>query len=100
MEGRSSSARAQSTRAIIEVEDQCGGIEESNVTFHSFAERRAKDRSGLGLGLSIARQAVHTHSGEIHFQNIPGVGCMFSIELPVAVNRSAALALGRPRSTF
>jgi len=85
-------SRGQGTRAIIEVEDRCGGIEESNVTFQSFAERRARDRSGLGLGLSIARQAVHTHSGEIHFQNIPGVGCRFSIELPLAANRTPALA--------
>ena len=85
-------ARGEGTRVIIEVEDQCGGIEETSVTFEPFAERRADDQTGLGLGLSIARQAVHAHRGEIQVRNIAGVGCVFSIDLPMAADPAIALA--------
>ena len=85
-------ARGEGTRVIIEVEDQCGGIEETSVTFEPFAERRADDQTGLGLGLSIARQAVHAHRGEIQVRNIAGVGCVFSIDLPMAADPALALA--------
>ncbi|HJR58373.1 MAG TPA: HAMP domain-containing sensor histidine kinase [Vicinamibacterales bacterium] len=84
-------SRIRGTRVIIEIEDQCGGIEESTVTFHPFPERRALDRSGLGLGLSIARQAIHAHGGEMHFRNIAGTGCVFSIDLPLATDPDPAL---------
>ncbi len=70
----------------IEVEDECGGIRDAaNVIFQPFTGRRQTDRSGLGLGLSIARKAVKVHDGDIRFHNLPGKGCVFVIELPVAV---------------
>jgi signal transduction histidine kinase len=70
----------------IEVEDECGGIADApNVIFRPFTGRRQTDKSGLGLGLSIARKAVKVHNGDIRFHNLPGKGCVFVIELPVAV---------------
>lgn len=84
--------RADGTRVVIDVEDQCGGIQESSVTFQPFAHQGGHDRTGLGLGLSIARQAVHAHNGEMHVRNIAGIGCIFSIDLPIAVESSPALA--------
>lgn len=70
---------------LLEVEDQCGGLPESSVDpFQPFTDRRKYDRSGLGLGLSIARKAVRTHGGDIRFRNLPGTGCIFTIELPLA----------------
>ena len=72
-------------RLRIEVEDECGGIPDSTGDpFQPFAQRRGSDRTGLGLGLSIARKAVRAHHGEIHVNNIPGRGCVFVIELPMA----------------
>lgn len=44
----------------------------------------AHDRSGLGLGLSIARQAVRAHSGDIRVRSMPGKGCVFTIDVPSA----------------
>src|SRR6266498_3101778 len=38
---------------------------------------------GLGLGLSIARQLVEAHSGEIVAQNREEGGSRFSIRLPI-----------------
>ena len=52
--------------------------------FQAFGERRGKDRSGLGLGLSIARKAVRAHGGDIQIRNLPGTGCVFVIQLPAA----------------
>ena len=48
------------------------------------ASDAATDRSGLGLGLSIARQAVRAHGGDIHIRNMPGRGCIFAIDVPLA----------------
>jgi signal transduction histidine kinase len=69
----------------IEVEDECGGLPEGNAEalFTPFGARRGKDRTGLGLGLDISRKAVKACGGEIRVRNLPGKGCVFSIELPV-----------------
>jgi signal transduction histidine kinase len=71
-------------RVLIEVEDQCGGIPEGIADpFKPFAERRKHDRTGLGLGLSIARKAVRMHGGDVTYRNLPGIGCVFVIDLPL-----------------
>ena len=76
---------AHGERLLVEIEDQCGGIPESKGDlFQSFGERRGSDRSGLGLGLSIARRAVRAHGGDIHIRNLPGTGCVFAIDVPLA----------------
>jgi signal transduction histidine kinase len=70
---------------LIEVEDECGGIPASaGDPFQSFGERRGGDRTGLGLGLSIARKAVRAHGGDIHIRNFPDRGCVFVIDIPLA----------------
>jgi signal transduction histidine kinase len=80
-------ARAEGRRLFIEIEDECGGIPQSKGDlFRAFGERRGSDRSGLGLGLSIARRAVRAHGGEILVRNMPGKGCVFIIEVPLAVD--------------
>lgn len=80
-------ARNEDTRVLIEVEDECGGIPESaSDPFQPFGERRGRDRTGLGLGLSIARNAVRAHGGDIHIRNMPGRGCVFLVEIPSVVD--------------
>lgn len=80
------SARAnEDGRLLIEVQDECGGIPASvGDPFQSFGERRGKDQTGLGLGLSIARKAVRAHDGDIHIRNMPGAGCVVTIDIPLA----------------
>jgi signal transduction histidine kinase len=64
---------AEGTRVLLDIEDECGGIHESQADlFQAFGERRSEDRSGLGLGLSIARQAIRAHGGDIQMRNLPG----------------------------
>jgi signal transduction histidine kinase len=78
-------ALAAGERLLVHVKDECGGIPASKKDpFAPFGERRGADRSGLGLGLSIARQAVRAHGGDIRVRNMPGEGCVFTIDLPLA----------------
>jgi signal transduction histidine kinase len=76
---------------VIEVEDECGGISDTTTDlFRPFGERRGKDRTGLGLGLSIARKAIRAHGGDIQIRNMPGTGCVFVIHIPAEATQPAA----------
>lgn len=78
-------------RVVIEVEDECGGLSDTQGDlFQPFQDRRGTDRSGLGLGLSIARKAAVFHGGDIAIRNIPGKGCVVTIEVPAAPQAVAA----------
>lgn len=70
-------------RVLIEVEDQCGGLPEGKAEelFEPFSQR-GTDRSGLGLGLSICLKAVRAFDGELTVRDLPGHGCVFTIDLP------------------
>jgi len=78
-------AHREHDRLLIEIEDECGGIPESaGDLFTPFGERKGIDRTGLGLGLSIARKVVRAHGGDIHVRNMPGKGCVFVVVVPLA----------------
>jgi signal transduction histidine kinase len=76
-------ARAIGDRILIDVSDRCGGIDAHALAtiFDSFSQSGV-DRSGLGLGLSIARDCVIAHGGELTVSNEPGRGCTFTMNLP------------------
>ena len=77
-------------RVQFEVEDECGGIPDGSYDpFKAFAVQRQKDRTGLGLGLSIARKAVRMHGGDIYFRNLPGKGCVFVVDVPLAAEQTS-----------
>jgi signal transduction histidine kinase len=46
-------ARGQTGQVVIEVEDECGGIPESNDMFRAFGERRGKDRPVWASGCRL-----------------------------------------------
>jgi signal transduction histidine kinase len=74
---------------LIDVEDGCGGIPVgAGDPFLAFGAQRGSDRTGLGLGLSIARKAVRAHGGDIQIRNLPGKGCIFTIEVPLAAENA------------
>ncbi len=78
-------ASQKDNRVVIEVEDECGGLPDAQGDpFQAFGARRGTDRSGLGLGLSIARKAAVLHGGDVSIRNIPGQGCVVSIDIPAA----------------
>lgn len=70
-------------RVQIEVADECGGLptEKSEELFRAFAQG-GEDRSGLGLGLTITRRSVEENGGELRVRNLPGTGCVFTIDMP------------------
>ena len=70
-------------RVLIEVEDECGGLPEGKAEsmFQSFEQLDA-DRTGLGLGLSISRRAIEACGGTLRVRDVPGTGCVFTIDLP------------------
>jgi hypothetical protein len=77
--------RGEDGRAFVEVEDECGGMETSGSEPRRVAgERRGSDRVAPGQGLSSSRRAAQSNGGEIHARNLPGKGCIFGIELPLA----------------
>jgi signal transduction histidine kinase len=77
-------ARRGRDRVFIDIEDECGGLPDGKIEelFRPF-EQRSRDRNGLGLGLTISRRAVQDSGGEIHVQNLPGKGCVFTVDLPL-----------------
>lgn len=71
-------------RIVISVHDRCGGLAPGYATsmFKPFSERTVGDKSSFGLGLSIARASVEADGGTLNVQDVPGVGCVFTISLP------------------
>ena len=67
----------------IEIEDECGGLPPGRAEdlFLPFSQRSDK-RTGLGLGLTISRKGIEAMGGTLDVRNLPGKGCIFSIELP------------------
>jgi signal transduction histidine kinase len=74
---------AGADRVLIEVEDECGGLVNGNVQelFRPYEQRNA-DRSGLGLGLAFSRWAAEVNNGRLYTRNLPGKGCIFTLDLP------------------
>jgi len=74
---------ATNDRVLIEVEDECGGLPptKAETLLRPFAQQ-GRDRTGLGLGLSICTKAVKLMAGELRIRDIPGHGCVFTVDLP------------------
>ena len=75
--------RLLADRLLIEVEDHCGGLpagtpERLLAPFVQVGE----NRSGLGLGLDICRRSIEANQGALRVRDVPGVGCIFTIDLP------------------
>ncbi len=70
-------------RVRIAVKDECGGLPpgDAEALFRPF-EQRGVNRTGLGLGLAISRRSVEADGGTLAVQDIPGTGCVFTVELP------------------
>lgn len=76
-------SRETDKHIVLEVEDQCGGLPKGKAEelFNPVTQKNS-DRTVLGLGLTIARQAVALNEGALAVHDSPGKGCTFSITLP------------------
>jgi len=69
---------------LLEVSDDGPGIppEIASRIFDPFFTSKPSGE-GTGLGLSIVYGIVHQHGGEVAFENRPGAGARFLVDLPV-----------------
>jgi signal transduction histidine kinase len=72
---------------LITVHDHGPGIPDSELQavfepFYRLESSRNKETGGVGLGLSIAREAIQRHGGTLTLMNAEGGGLMASIFLP------------------
>ncbi len=86
------SSRVTKDEVVISVTDSGPGVsaENAELIFEPFYRG---DRSGLGLGLAIAKSLVELHSGRIWVDSRPGRGSTFNVALPMpSPSRPARLA--------
>jgi signal transduction histidine kinase len=79
--------------ATLSVQDTGIGIPEEDLPhlFEQFyrvpdVEVQSGARTGLGLGLYIARKIVERHGGHLEVQTLLGQGSVFSVVIPIVVN--------------
>ncbi len=41
-----------------------------------------QNKTGLGLGLSLSRRSLEANKGTLSVRDVPGSGCVFTIDLP------------------
>ncbi|MHB8812953.1 MAG: sensor histidine kinase [Steroidobacteraceae bacterium] len=76
-------AYAVADRILIDVEDHCGGLPPGSAEQMFLAPKQGdNDGSGPGLGLEICRRSVEANSGIVRVRDVPGSGCVFTIDLP------------------
>ena len=69
-------------KIIIDVKDHGGGIQKiTDSIFLPFAQE-GDNRTGIGLGLTIAKQSVIKNGGTLAVKTVAGIGCIFTITLP------------------
>ena len=74
---------ADGDRICMDVQDQSGGLPEGKIEnlFLPFTQN-GRDKTGLGLGLSICQRSVEANHGTLSARDLPGQGSVFSIGLP------------------
>jgi len=83
--------RRENGHVVIEVADTGRGIAQNELDRIFDRFYRAGDREdGFGLGLAIAREAVHTLGGEIELESEQAVGTTVRITLATAADGDAA----------
>jgi signal transduction histidine kinase len=89
--------RSTPAQVLIEVCDECGGLPAGTADhlFQPFTQG-GTDRSGIGLGLTIALRAVRANAGNISVRDVPGTGCIFTIELPRQVPPPSPIVRAAP----
>ena len=80
------SARKQERQVEISIADNGPGIppQDRQLIFERFTKLRMNDRTGLGLGLFVAKWIVEAHKGHIWVTSDVGKGSTFSFTLPLA----------------
>jgi len=96
------SAEARQDRVVVSVRDTGTGISPEDLPhvferFYRADRSRARSTGGSGLGLTIAKQIVEAHGGQIWAQSWLGAGSTFAFSLPLS---APASSLPLPRSRY
>ncbi len=69
----------------IEISDSGEGIpqEELNNIFERFYQLEGKEDSGSGIGLSLVKELVELHKGQISLRSQLGQGTTFEVQIPI-----------------
>lgn len=94
------SARRQEQHLVISVADTGPGVlpEDAQRIFEPFCQGRGnpwRDQKGSGLGLSISKQFVELHGGQMWLESEPKLGSTFSFKLPLALPTSPSVTAAR-----
>ncbi len=89
--------RGQDGKCVLEVEDSGIGIapEDQARLFERFFradKARSRELGGTGLGLSIVKHLAQSFGGSVRVESELGKGSKFSVELPLAAEKPAAIA--------
>jgi signal transduction histidine kinase len=80
-------ASAHETEIVIRVQDTGPGLSENDLQniFSPFyrGDQGTRFPKGMGLGLSIARDIIHSHQGSLEAENVRSQGSRFTIRLPI-----------------
>jgi len=73
---------------ILSITDTGEGIPEEHLPhlferFYRVENSRSRSEGGVGLGLSIVKQMVQAHKGQVWAESVPGKGSSFYVALPV-----------------
>ena len=76
-------AKRAEGHVFIEIEDTCGGLPPGRAddVFKPVVQR-GQGETTFGLGLPIAQQAARAHNGTLKVRDLPGKGCIFTLDLP------------------
>jgi len=85
---------ASADRVLIAVQDECGGLpgEAAEKDLLASFEQRGSDRTGLGIGLTFSRWGAEASGGRLYARNLPGTGCIFTLDLPRSSVKAPASA--------
>lgn len=80
---------------VLKIRDYGIGIPEERLPylfdkFSRLSREGTEGESSTGLGMSIVKEVVEAHDGEIEVDSTPGAGSTFSIILPVVTDQSEA----------
>jgi len=87
------SAHLEGDGIRIAVSDSGPGISAEHLPhlfepFYRVDRARSRELGGVGLGLTIARELVRAHGGDITVHSVPGEGSTFTVRLPQGEEKS------------
>jgi two-component system sensor histidine kinase BaeS len=85
--------RPEGGTAVLEVADTGIGIAPEDLPrvftrFWRGEKSRSRDTGGAGIGLSIVKELVQAHGGEVTVESTPGEGSVFRVGLPLSAEDS------------